>query len=46
MLDEERLAAKVDAWQAAQAGGEPLTPEDLCRDCPDLLPELARRVAV
>src|SRR6516164_3593599 len=46
MLDEERLAAKLDTWQAAQAGAEPLSPEDLCRDSPELLAELARRVAV
>jgi serine/threonine protein kinase len=44
--DAERLAAKLDAWQAAQAGEGPLTPEDLCRDCPDLLPEIVRQVAV
>jgi serine/threonine protein kinase len=44
--DAERLAAKLDAWQAAQAGEGPLTPEDLCRDCPDLLPEVLRQVAV
>lgn len=32
-------------WQQAREAGTPLSPEELCRDCPDLLPELQARLA-
>jgi WD40 repeat protein len=31
--------------EAAQASGRPLSPEELCRDCPDLLDDVKRRLA-
>ncbi|MBN9516936.1 protein kinase, partial [bacterium] len=43
---DDRLRELIDAWlEAFDAGADP-SPADLCRDCPDLLPELERRVAV
>lgn len=32
------------AWQTLADGGSEPTPDELCRDCPELAPELARRV--
>jgi serine/threonine-protein kinase len=33
-------------WQEARERGQPLTPEELCRDYPELLPELRREIAL
>jgi tRNA A-37 threonylcarbamoyl transferase component Bud32 len=41
---DERLGELVLEWEGRQARGEAVTPEELCRDCPDLLPELRRRI--
>src|SRR5262245_44810658 len=43
---EEQLSSLLDSWEEARARGESPTPQDLCRDTPHLLPELARRIAV
>jgi hypothetical protein len=46
MNNDERLAALIDAWQEAEARGAAVAPEELCRDCPALLPDLMRRIEV
>src|SRR5437016_2674173 len=46
MNDDERLLVLLDDWQEAQARGEVVTPQDLCRDSPALLPDLERRIGV
>ena len=40
------LESALDAWQEAYRRGNDLSPADLCRDRPDLLPALEQRVAV
>jgi hypothetical protein len=39
MPADDQLEALLDRWQAAEIAGVALTPADLCRDTPDLLPE-------
>src|SRR5262245_55105644 len=36
----------LQRWEDAKADGKPLTPEELCRDCPDRLADLKRQVAI
>jgi serine/threonine protein kinase len=43
---EDRLNSLLLAWQEQQLQGRDVAPADLCRDCPELAPELARRIAV
>src|SRR5262245_39204490 len=31
-------------WEERQEQGQPASPEELCRDCPELLDELRRRI--
>ncbi|HEY7329051.1 MAG TPA: protein kinase [Gemmataceae bacterium] len=46
-LDHEAVLANLlSVWQCRRAEGETATPTELCRDRPELLPELERRVAV
>src|SRR5262245_66666303 len=35
----------VLAWEEAQVTGQPVSPEDLCRDCPERLTDLTDRVS-
>lgn len=44
--NESLLADLVSQWQLSHAQGAALSPSELCRDCPDLLPDLERQVAV
>ena len=44
--DEPALEGLVSLWQRRRADGEPATPAELCRERPELLPELERRIAV
>src|SRR5438128_366980 len=46
MNTDERLLSLRDRWQAAKARGEDCLPEDVCRDDPELLPELKRQIEV
>jgi hypothetical protein len=46
MHADDQLDALLDAWQEALARGLDRTPAELCRDTPELLPELERRLAV
>lgn len=39
-----RLESLVLAWQEAREQGRDLPAAELCRDCPDLLPELERQI--
>jgi tRNA A-37 threonylcarbamoyl transferase component Bud32 len=42
----DRLDDILDVWQEAFASGTDLTASDLCRDCPELLPEVERHIAL
>jgi tetratricopeptide (TPR) repeat protein len=37
MSNEDRLVELLERWEAAATGSPSVTPEDFCRDCPDLL---------
>jgi hypothetical protein len=45
-MSEERLQSLLLAWQEQQSRGSDMTAAELCRDCPELAEELARRIAV
>jgi WD40 repeat protein len=45
MSHDPRLSALLDRWRKSQERGEPLTPEELCRDCPELREEVQRWIA-
>jgi WD40 repeat protein len=44
--DDDRLDDILDAWLEAFDRGTDLPAAELCRDCPDLIPEVERRVAL
>src|SRR5262249_12242392 len=44
MTSEPRLQELLAQWEEARERHERITPEELCRDCPDLLQEFARRL--
>jgi hypothetical protein len=46
MLTDERLYQVLERWVAEADAGRMLPVADLCRDCPDLLAEAERQVAV
>jgi hypothetical protein len=41
---ESALADLISVWQRRRAEGTTATPAELCRDRPELLPELERRI--
>jgi len=41
---DERISDLLLQWEEAREQGRDLTPEELCRDCPALLPEIDRHV--
>jgi hypothetical protein len=43
---DSRLSALLDRWQQSRDRGQPLSPEELCRDCPELRPQVERQIAV
>jgi WD40 repeat protein/serine/threonine protein kinase len=45
MSTEDRLAELLCRWEATRVEGQVLTPEELCRDCPELLDPLRRHIA-
>src|SRR5262245_61001448 len=45
-MNEERLQSLLLAWQEQQAQGRDVPAAELCRDCPELAGELARRIEV
>jgi hypothetical protein len=42
---ESTLADLVSQWQLRRAEGQTVTPGELCRDRPELLPQLEQRIA-
>src|SRR5687767_6256406 len=44
MADQDRVCALHLQWEERWDAGECLSPEELCRDCPELLPELKRQI--
>src|SRR5262245_47277320 len=46
MDPDDRLDDILDAWQEALEQGTDVPAAELCRDCPELLPEVERRLAV
>ncbi|HEY7327878.1 MAG TPA: protein kinase [Gemmataceae bacterium] len=44
MSVNERLADLLLRWEELKEQGRPVSPEELCRDCPELLDELRRRL--
>jgi serine/threonine protein kinase len=46
MQTDERLMVLLERWAAEADEGRLLSAAELCRDCPDLLPEAERRIAV
>src|SRR5262245_56904489 len=45
MNTDPRIDELLARWAECQGRGEPLTAEELCRDAPELLAEVARRIA-
>lgn len=45
MPDSTRLDELVSQWQRLNEQGKGVTPEELCGDCTDLLPDLRERIA-
>lgn len=41
----ERLSDWALEWETRRGRGEVVSVEDLCRDCPDLIPALRDRIA-
>ena len=41
---ESRLDGLLIAWEERRERGEEASPEELCRDCPELIDELRRRI--
>jgi serine/threonine-protein kinase len=46
MINQNRIDALVVRFEELQAEDTPVTAEDLCRDCPELLDELKRQIRV
>ena len=44
MSTEERVLDLVLRWEELREAGRPVSPEELCRDCPELLPILVKRL--
>ncbi len=45
MNAETRVDELLSLWQERRARGQDMTPAELCADCPELLPEVERRLA-
>src|SRR5262245_4328499 len=43
-MSSDRVEDLLLRWEELNERGESVTPEELCRDCPELLDELRRRV--
>jgi urea transport system substrate-binding protein len=44
MIDDARVEELLLTWEESRAVGEPLSAEELCRDCPELLEVIRRRI--
>jgi serine/threonine-protein kinase len=45
MPDSSPISALLQRWHNLRRQGQPTAPEQLCADCPDLLPQLKERIA-
>ncbi len=45
MSPDDRLAELLERWEAATTKGQSLPPEEICRDCPDLLADFRQLLA-
>ncbi len=45
MTDQDRLEELLNRWEDLRDRKQPVSDEELCRDCPELLAEFRRRVA-
>jgi serine/threonine-protein kinase len=43
--DETKIHELLDCWEEAREQGYPFSPEERCRDCPELLPRLKAYIA-
>ncbi len=41
---DDRIDELLDRWEELKAAGTQVTPEELCRDCPELLEEVRRNI--
>lgn len=46
MTRDQRIIDMLARWDRAAKQGQPPDPEELCRDCPELLPSLQRSLAI
>ena len=44
MAENTRLAELLDQWESLRGKGQVLSPDELCRDCPDLAAEAGHRI--
>ena len=44
MNDDPRIAELLDRWEDLLDQGQQVSPEELCRECPDLVAELRQRI--
>jgi formylglycine-generating enzyme required for sulfatase activity len=44
MATDDPLDRLISRWRQRRSEGQPLCAEELCRDCPELLPEVQRRL--
>jgi serine/threonine-protein kinase len=44
-MDVDRVLVLISTYETAVEAGKNLTPEEHCRDCPELLPDFLRRLA-
>ena len=45
MNQEERLDELLDLWEDAQERGQNVSPQELCAACPELLPQLEKKIS-
>lgn len=45
MTDQERLEELLDRWEEAHERGEPVSPQELCAACPELLTALEKQIS-
>src|SRR6185436_5976437 len=44
MNQDDRLSDLLVIWEERKRAGQPVSAEELCHDCPDLIPELTRQI--
>jgi hypothetical protein len=44
MSSDSRVTDLLTRWRDSRAGGNPVTPEELCGDCPELLADLRQHI--